>query len=34
VVAAVLKDLQAACKASKLHAFETPTKLILVAEEW
>jgi len=30
----VLKDLQAACKAKKLAAFETPSKLVLIDEEW
>jgi long-chain acyl-CoA synthetase len=30
----VLADLQAACKKAKLASFETPTKLILVADEW
>ena len=34
IVAAVLKDLQAQCKAAKLAGFETPSKLILVSDEW
>lgn len=34
VVAAVLKDLTMHCKAGKLASFETPTKLILVSDEW
>lgn len=34
VVEAVLKDITLHCKAAKLASFETPTKLILVSDEW
>jgi len=34
VIAAVLKDLAAACGASKLAKFETPSKVVLIEELW
>jgi len=34
VIAAVLKDVQASCKAAKLQRFEIPSKLVLIEELW
>merc|ERR1712137_184256 len=34
VIAAVLKDVQAACKAAKLQKFEIPTKVVLIDDLW
>jgi len=34
VIAAVLADLKAVCKAAKLNKFETPEKLVLCSELW
>merc|ERR1712216_314233 len=34
VIAAVVKDVEATCKAAKLSKFEIPTKVVLIEELW